>query len=220
MKSLLEIGRRLAPAALSLFMLVGIPAELAAQQGRAALDERLDSLATERAEEISSARADYERAVEELRARAEREDDPDMYTDGQPALNHQLEMRTLMIELDYQTRRADILAAHIGRRPATDMAESEEALDVEPAPVASVTSDREEMSRLNDELARAWAEFHERAEALRERVREDDAWDGYEAAVSELEAEYAAQVARIEEEQRMLRMRMAREQPAPESDEE
>jgi hypothetical protein len=220
MKTILAIGRRLAPAALSMLILAGIPTDVAAQQGRTALDARLDSLATERAQELSAARAEHEEAVKDLRSRAVSEDDPDIYTEGHPALERELELQRLMIELDYQTRRADILAAHIGRGPAADMADGEEAVDVEPTLPAPLASDEEAMSHLNDELARAWAEFHERAEALRERVREDDSWDGYEAAVSELEAEYAAQVARIEEEQRMLRMRMAREQAAPESDEE
>lgn len=219
MKSFLKIGRGLAPAVLGMFILAGMPTDLTAQQARTALDERLDSLATERAQELNIAQAEYERALEDLRARAAREDDPDIYTEGQPALNRQLERRKLMIELDYQTRRADILEAHIGRRTDDDMAEDAENAAAVEDPADRALSDREKMSRLNDELAQAWADFHERAEALRERVRQDDGWDGYEAAVSELEAEYEAQVARIEQEQRMLRMRMARQQE-PESGDE
>ena len=167
------VRRPLTVGFIAFFAVLMSATSLTAQQGRTALDARLDSLATERAQELSEARADYERAVEDLRARAEREENPDLYTEGQPALENQREIRRLMIELDYQTRRADILAAHIGRRPAADVAR-QETVDVKEAPVAPIASDAAEMSRLNDELARAWAEFHERAEALRERGRRLD----------------------------------------------
>lgn len=221
--------RRLRILASCVFLaLVAAPATLIGQDlPRDELDEALDELATERAQELNEAYYEYEDALEEVRREADREDRPELYTERRPELRSKLEDRVLRIERDYEQRRADILLAHTDRGDRARPLVEEERFD-RPADDGrpgvgrdrdgrpGVGRDREDrqMAQLNDELARAWAEFHREAQKARQRARTDDTWDGYEATLTRLENEYEQEIADIQRRQRSLRFEMERERRA------
>lgn len=194
---------------------------------RTELDSALDSLATDRAQALNQAYYRYERALEEVRREAERLDRPSLFTERRQELRRELEGRVLRIERRYEERRADLLERHVGGRfeggeaddrfgrRAGEAGPPGEA-GQRPAPRAGEPREglpgmgRTEMTELNAELAEAWAEFHERARELRNRARTDEDWDGYEAAITELENEYRDRVADIQRRQRQLRFEMER----------
>lgn len=196
---------------------------------RTELDRELDALATYRAQDLNQAYYEYEQALEEARQEAERLDRPSLFTERRAELRRELERRVLRIERRYEQRRADLLERHTGRRfeggepddrfgnrdadvdagPPDDAARRRPPRAGEPA-AGQPGMGRSEMGRLNAELAETWAEFHERARALRERARTDESWDGYEEAITRLEDEYRDQIADIERRQRQLRFEMER----------
>lgn len=198
--------------------LLAAPAPLIGQEfPRDELDEALDELATERAQELNEAYYDYEASLEDLRREANRRDRPELYTERRRELRTKLEERVLRIERDYEQRRADVLLAHTGRgdraRPVAEDERFDRRADEElPCVVRDRLCDR--MAELNDELARAWAEYHRKAEEARERARTDDTWDGYETTITRLENEYEQEIADIQRRQRSLRFEMERERRA------
>lgn len=227
----------LAVATCGLFAAAALPGNLGAQEfPRDSLDEALDELATERAQDLNQAYYDYEAALEEARREAERLDEPELYTERRAELRSRLEQRVLRIERNYERRRADVLLEHTGRRtpqrddtverrferPGAGRAEGgDEARHrprfdepIEDRPGVGRNRLDYRMIELEDELAQAWAEFHRRAEEARQRARENDDWDGYEDTITRLENEYQETIAEIQREQRMLQFEMERERGA------
>lgn len=222
----------IAMAACALFAAAALPGHLHGQEfPRDSLDEALDELATERAQDLNQAYYDYEAALEEARREAERLDQPELYTERRDELRSSLEQRVLRIERGYEQRRADVLLEHTGRRPperdepverrferpAGDRADVRDEADprideaIEDRPGVGRNRLDYRMIELEDELAEAWADFHGRAEEARERARESDDWEGYEATITRLEDEYQETIADIQRRQRMLQFEMARE---------
>lgn len=198
--------------------LVAAPAPLIGQElPRDELDEALDELATERAQELNQAYYEYEDSLEDVRREADREDRPELYTERRPELRSKLEDRVLRIERAYEQRRADILLAHTDRgdraRPLVDEERFDRPAD-DGRPGVGRDRDDQQIAQLNDELARVWAEFHREAQKARQRARTDDTWDGYEATLTRLENEYEQQIADIQRRQRSLRFEMERERRA------
>ncbi len=203
--------------------LVAAPVPLVGQElPRDELDEALDELATERAQELNQAYYEYEDSLEGVRLEADRQDRPELYTERRQELRAELEGRVLRIERGYEQHRADVLLAHTDRGDRARPLVKEKRFD-RPADERrpGVRRDRDgrdrdddRMAQLNDELARAWAEYHREAEEARERARTDDAWDGYEATITRLENEYEQQIADIQRRQRSLRFEMERERRA------
>lgn len=223
-------------AACGLLAAAVLPGSLAAQEfPRDSLDEALDDLATERAQDLNTAYYEYEAALEEARREAERLDEPELYTERRAELRSRLEQRVLRIERNYERRRADVLLEHTGRRPphrddtverrfdrpgaerdergdAPDRPRFDEPIEDRPGVGRNRLDYR--MAELEDELAQAWAEFHRRAQEARERARENDDWDGYEDTITRLENEYQETIADIQGEQRRLQFEKARERAA------
>lgn len=201
-------------AACALFALVSPGPILGQDFPRDELDEALDELATERAQELNDAYYGYERALEELRREADRQDRPELYTERRAELRATLEDRVLRIERSYERHRADVLLAHTGREDPVRPMTAEDRFDRPTAEGrAGVGRDRadDRMAELNDELARAWAEFNREADEARERARTDDTWDGYEATVTRLENDYQQRIEEIQRRQRALRFELERE---------
>lgn len=202
-------------AAYSLFVLMTIPGPVLGQEfPRDELDEALDALATERAQELNQAYYDYETALEELRREADRQERPELYTEQRGELRATLEDRVLRIERNYERRRADILLAHTGRGDQERPMAAEQRFDRPPdegRPGVGRNRADYRLTQLEDELARAWAEFHREAEEARERARTDDSWDAYEATITRLENEYQQRIADIQSRQRALRFELERQ---------
>ena len=177
---------------------------------RDALDEALDELATERAQELNAAYYEYERQLEDVRTQAESRDEPEYYTDRRQELRSELESEVLRIERRYEELRADLLEEHTGRRFEGDPVENRFDLSAE-GPAMSGIEQNSRMAELNDELASAWAEFNREADAARERARQNDDWDGYEETITRLETEYQRTIEDIQARQRALRFELARE---------
>lgn len=205
-------------ASCAFLALLAAPASLGGQElPRDELDEALDELATERAQELNQAYYEYEDSLEDVRREADREDRPELYTERRPELRSKLEERVLRIERNYERRRADVLLGHTNRGDRARPLVEKERFDRparEERPGVGRDRDDDRMAQLNDELARAWAEYHREAEAARERARSDETWDGYEAAITRLENEYEQQIADIQSRQRALRFEMERERRA------
>lgn len=216
-------GRLRILAACAFLALLAAPASLIGQDfPRDELDEALDELATERAHELNQAYYDYEDSLEGLRREADRQDRPELYTERRQDLRMTLEDRVLRIERNYEQRRAEVLLAHTDRGDRARPLVEEERFD-RPADQRRDRAGRDRVGRdrddqriaqLNDELARAWAEFHREAEKARERARTDETWDGYEATITRLENDYEQQIADIQSRQRSLRFEMERERRA------
>lgn len=177
---------------------------------RDALDEELDELATERAQELNAAYYDYERQLEDVRMEADRRDAPEYYTDRRQELRSDLESEVLRIERRYEEIRADLLQEHTGRRFEGEAVENRFDLSAE-RPAMSGIERNARMAQLNDELASAWAEFNREADAARERARQNDDWDRYEETITRLESEYQQTIADIQARQRALRFELSRE---------
>lgn len=214
----LATGRLRMLASCVVLALLAAPAPLIGQEfPRDELDEALDELATERAQELNQAYYDYEDSLEDLRREAERENRPELYTERRPELRSKLEERVLRIERNYEQRRAEVLLAHTDRgdraRPLVEEERFDRPADEE-RPGVGRDRDDQRIAQLNDELARAWAEFHREAEEARERARTDETWDGYEETITRLENEYEQQIADIQSRQRSLRFEMERERRA------
>lgn len=196
-------------AACSFLAFIAAPGPVLAQEfPRDELDEALDQLATDRAQDLNQAYYAYESDLEDLRQEAERQDRPELYTERREELRTALEDRVLRIERGYEQRRADVLLAQTGRGDQARPLAAEERFD---RPTADRNRADHRIAQLNDELAQAWAEFNRRADEARERVRTDDAWDGYEATITQLEDEYQQRIADIQSRQRSLRFEMERE---------
>lgn len=198
--------------------LVAAPAPLIGQDlPRDELDEALDELATERAQELNQAYYEYEDSLEDVRREADREDRPQLYTERRPELRSKLEDRVLRIERGYERRRAEVLLRHTDRgdraRPLVEEERFDRPADEKRPGVGRDRADHR-IAQLDDELARAWAEFHREAEKARERARTDETWDGYEATITRLENEYEQQIGDIQSRQRSLRFEMERERRA------
>lgn len=196
--------------------LLAAPAPVIGQEfPRDELDEALDELATERAQELNQAYYDYEDSLEDLRRDADRQDRPELYTERRQDLRTKLEDRVLRIERSYERHRADVLLAHTDRGDRARPLVEEERFDRR-AELPGVGRERvdDRIAQLNDELARAWAEYHREAEEARERARTDETWDGYEASITRLENEYEQEIADIQRRQRLLRFEIARERRA------
>lgn len=211
-------GRLRILASCVVLALLAAPAPLIGQEfPRDELDEALDELATERAQELNQAYYEYEDSLEDLRREADREDRPELYTERRPELRSKLEDRVLRIERNYERRRAEVLLAHTDRGDRARPLLEEERFDRptgEKRPGVGRDRDDRRMAQLNDELARAWAEFHREAQEARQRARRDETWDGYEATITRLENEYEQQIADIQSRQRTLRFEMERERRA------
>jgi hypothetical protein len=202
-------------AACGLFALMAAPGLVLGQEfPRDELDEALDELATERAQELNQAYYAYEGALEELRREADSEERPELYTEQRGEQRATLEDRVLRIERNYEQRRADVLLAHTGRGDQARPMAAKERFDrpaVEERPGVGRNRADYRMTQLEDELTRAWAEFNREADEARERARTDDTWDGYEATITRLEDEYQQRIADIQSRQRALRFEMERE---------
>ena len=199
------------------FLLVStaVPADLAAQEyPRSDLEEQLDQLATDRAQDLNRAYYGYEQSLEEARQEAQRRDQPTYFSERRTALRADLEKRVLEIERRYEQRRADLLQKSTGRR--WEGGEAENRFEPPVMSGAERRAKRTRIAQLNTELAQAWSDFHEAANELREEARTNSDWSGYEQALSELEAEYHETITRIQEEQRELRFEMARDGTATE----
>ena len=200
------IRMTLAAALLAVF---AMPAAIQAQEfPRSELEDRLDALATDRAQELNRAYYDYEQQLEEARQEAQRLNQPSHFTDRRTALRTDLEQRVLRIERQYEQRRADLLQQHTGRR--WEGGEAENRFEEPGISAAERRSMRTRIAQLNTELAQAWADFHEAADDLRARARANPDWDGYEQALSELETEYHETISSIQQRQRELRFEMER----------
>jgi len=201
-------------AACALFALVAPGPVFGQDFPRGELDEALDELATERAQELNDAYYGYERALEELRREADRQNRPELYTERRTELRATLEDRVLRIERSYERHRADVLLAHTGRGDQERPMAAEDRFD-RPSDEERPGVDRDRadhrIAELNDELAQVWAEFNREADEARERARTDDTWDGYEATITRLEDEYQEKIAEIQSRQRALRFELERE---------
>lgn len=197
------------------FALMAAPRPVFGQEfPRDELDEALDELATERAQELNQAYFDYEAALEELRREADRQERPELYTEQRGELRTSLEERVVRIERNYEQHRADVLLAHTGRGDRARPIAAEKRFDrpaAEERPGVGRSRAGYRMTQLEDELTRAWAEFTREADEARERARTDETWDGYEATITRLENEYQQRIADIQSRQRTLRFEMERE---------
>ncbi|HSM08957.1 MAG TPA: hypothetical protein VLA33_08045 [Gemmatimonadota bacterium] len=214
----LAAGRLRILASCAFLALLAAPAPLIGQEfPRDELDEALDELATERAQELNQAYYDYEASLEDLRREATREDRPELYAERRQELRTKLEERVLRIERDYEQRRADVLLAHTDRgdraRPLGQDERFGRRADGGRPGVGRNRGDRR-IAQLNDDLARAWAAFHREAQEARRRARTDDTWDDYEATLTRLQNEYEQEIADIQRRQRSLRFEMERERRA------
>ena len=202
-------------AVCGLFALMAAPRPVFGQEfPRDELDEALDELATERAQELNQAYFDYEAALEELRLEADRQQRPELYTEQRVELRTTLEERVVRIERNYEQLRADVLLAHTGRGDRARPIAAEKRFDrpdAEERPGVGRSRADFRMTQLEDELTRAWAEFNREADEARERARTDETWDGYEATITRLEDEYQQEIADIQSRQRTLRFEMERE---------